>query len=75
MSGTPPERFKPMENWTPDEHLEYRRTGQEPESDEYRAHRHKVLTDAGLESDDPGPKELDELSPSEHAARKYGVPR
>ena len=71
MSG-PPDRFKPLDEWTPDDHLEYRRTGEQPESDEYRAHRHKVLTDAELESDDPGPTPLEELGPADHANRKYG---
>jgi hypothetical protein len=26
MAETPPERFKPLDEWTPDDHLEHRRS-------------------------------------------------
>jgi hypothetical protein len=74
MADTPPERFKPLESWTPDEHLEHRRTGQQPENPDYTERRRQVLADAGLEPADPDePKPLEDLSPAEHDRRKYGT--
>lgn len=46
---TPPEREKPKAEWTVDDVVAYKRTGQMPDSDDYRAYVRKVHEDAGLE--------------------------
>lgn len=66
---TPPERFKPREDWTPDEILEHQRTGHQPETSEYRDARREALEAAGLEHDDPAELGEEELSTDARFAR------
>ncbi len=62
-----PRRFKPRDEWGVEEILHHKRTGEEPESEEYRAARNKALEDAGLEADrDAEPKPLEEMEPADH---------
>lgn len=69
----PPRRFKSVEEFTVNEHLERRRTGSVPETDAYRAYRRKVLEQAGVaESTDTAPVDTADMTPEQHAARKYG---
>lgn len=58
---TEPERFKPLEDWTVDDHATHQQTGREPETDEYIAHRAEH------------PLEMESMSPEDHARRKYGT--
>ncbi|MTD43428.1 hypothetical protein GKE82_03695 [Conexibacter sp. W3-3-2] len=44
---TEPQRFKPMDDWTVDEHLEHERTGRQPETDEYRAAMRQHIEEHG----------------------------
>jgi hypothetical protein len=64
--GAPPERDKPVEEWTPDDHLEHRRTGAAPESAEHAAYRAAISRAAGLEPDE---KTIEEMTPADHFER------
>jgi hypothetical protein len=64
---TPPERFKQPADLSIDEILEHRRTGELPETDAYRQARRDALERAGLERDDPAPKDLAAMTPADHA--------
>lgn len=78
-----PQRYKDREDWSVEDILVHRRTGQKPVSDEYRQARRKALEAAGLEPDDAAPtaredmtmEQLEALSPAAHAAAKYGTER
>lgn len=37
MSDTPPERFKPIDELSAEEHFEHVRTGKRPETDDWKA--------------------------------------
>jgi len=65
---TPPPRFKEIEDFTPAEHMEHRRSGAVPETPEFIAYRGQVLADAGI-NDDSQPKALEDMSPAEHLDR------
>jgi len=70
----PPRRFKRIEELTVNEHLERRRTGQAPETDEYRAYRRAVLrryrlSEAGVNESAAA---MEQMTPADHARRKYG---
>ena len=69
----PPERFKTLEELSPDEHIAYRETGRLPESDAYRDRRREVLEAAGLDADDPAEPDLESMSPADHDRRRYGA--
>jgi hypothetical protein len=67
---SPPDRFKPREDWTPDEILKHKRSGTAPESDEYRTYVRDVHELAGLEPPDaPASKPVEEQSPADHFQR------
>jgi hypothetical protein len=68
----PPRRFKELEELSPDEHAERRRTGRtEFETEEYIEGRQKVLAESGY-ADADAPKTIDEMTPADHAARRFG---
>ena len=60
------------EEWTPADFDLYQRTGELPFNPVWIRRKAEALEDAGLEVDDDKPKEVDEMSPADHAARKYG---
>ena len=68
--GEPPERWKAIEDYTPADH-EARHRGERVESKAYREYERQVRRAAGLE-DDAEPKPLEEMTPEDHARRRYG---
>lgn len=66
-AAKPPARFKHPHELDPAEHLHYIRTGDLPETEDYRRRRRQVLAEAGLadEGEDTD-KPLDELTPDDH---------
>lgn len=68
MSRTPPERFKPRDDWSVDEILDHQRTGSQPETDEFRAYVRKTHEDAGLDppEEPASSRPVDELDADDH---------
>jgi hypothetical protein len=68
----PPRRYKELEELSVDE-LAQRRSDPDVrfETDAYRQARREALEGAGLEADDDAPKELEEMTAADLAARKY----
>jgi hypothetical protein len=69
---TIPRHLTDREEWTVQDHIDYARTGELPVNPEWIKAKAAALEDAGLESDDDGPKALDDQSVAEHVERKYG---
>lgn len=75
LGGTePPRRHKTLEEMTPTEHADRQRTGEIPETAEYRAHVRRVHEAAGLEPPDQilADKPVEEWSPQDHFDRIQG---
>lgn len=68
---TPPDRFKPREDWTVDEVAEHRRTGAQPETDEYLAYVRRMFERNGLEPPDVPleRKPIEDMTPEDHFQR------
>jgi hypothetical protein len=66
---SPPARYKNRDELDPGEELEYRKSGQLPESPEYVEAKHKALTAAGLESDEASASEAAEPSTADYLAQ------
>lgn len=71
-ASEPPARFKPQVDWTVEDIVQHRETGEKPETDEYRRYRAEVLERAGLTDDTTAPA-LEDMSVEDHARRKYGT--
>jgi hypothetical protein len=65
-----PRRHKTLDEMTPGDHLDHQRTGQRPETDEYRAYKRQVLEDAGLDVDREDKTE-DEWDVEDHLAHVH----
>lgn len=50
----PPPKTKPIEDWSVDDHVQNRRTGAEPVSDEFKDYLRDTAEAAGLEPTDLG---------------------
>lgn len=69
MTRTPPTRYKEQADLSPDEHLTYMRTGELPESEQYREYKHDVLERAGITDDDGGSAPaVEDMTPADHFA-------
>lgn len=74
MSHQPPERLKTDEEMTPDDWVAYRDTGERPERPEYVEIRRQALAEKGLEDADDHSKPIEQMTPSDHARRRFGRP-
>ena len=69
----PPEKSKPIETWTPAEHAEHRRSGEEPVSADFKAYHNSVLEAGGLEPEyDVDELALEDMTVEEHLERIQG---
>jgi hypothetical protein len=68
MTSKPPPRHKPREEWSPDEISHHDRTGEPPETAEFRSYVRRVHEDAGLDPPEaePEPRPLDALTAEDH---------
>jgi hypothetical protein len=66
-----PQRYKADEQMTTGDWVAFRRTGERPETDEYRAYVRRVHEDAGLDPPDQAeaPKPLEEQTAEDHFQR------
>ena len=68
---TPPDKTKPLADWSVDDHARHQRDGTEPVSDEYLRYRADALRAAGLtdeaDASEPEPeRDLAALTPHQH---------
>ena len=64
---TPPRRFKELAELTPSEHMERKRSGVIPETDQFIKYRAQVLADAGIEDDTQ--KSVEDMTVEDHLKR------
>lgn len=69
---TTPRLLSDRDEWSVQDHIDYARTGELPVNPEWIKQKAQALEDAGLETDDDTPTAIDEMSPAQHDARKYG---
>jgi len=76
MSDEKIERYKSLDEMTPDEHLTHMRTGVRPETAAYKNRRREALEDAGLEhdEDEDGVREDEDMTPEDHFQSMRGKP-
>lgn len=75
MTDPLPKHLTDREQWSPDDFFNFAKTGDLPVNPEWVERRSEALADAGLEVDQidgVAPTDIEEMSPGDHAARKYG---
>lgn len=71
MNSSPPERYKPREEWSVAEVDCHDQTGERPKTAEFNSYVRKVHEDAGLDPPEAAiqPKSLEEMTAEDHFER------
>lgn len=75
MTDPIPKHLTDREQWSPRDFFHFAESGELPVNPEWVERRGEALADAGLEVDQVDgvtPADLEEMSPADHAKRKYG---